>query len=104
MGAFRLGDKVILVASRFPDEISNPRWGGRYGHVIGSISKIGDITDFERMVDDTDVYNISVKWQNMYEPVNDYNQRDLEKIDTSYRVCRIEVKTKFREYIKNKEV
>lgn len=42
MKAFKVGDKVKLVSTRYSDTDINPRWGGRYGKMSGRIKEFFD--------------------------------------------------------------
>lgn len=59
---FKVGDKVKLLPGYYGDNPSNPAWGGKYGKVVGTVTKCGAA--------------IYVKWSTG--ALNTYAARDLE--------------------------
>jgi hypothetical protein len=39
---YRVGSRVKLVSYKWSDRKSNPRWGGRYGNILGTITSINE--------------------------------------------------------------
>lgn len=64
----RVGNKVILSTEEYDDSRSNPRWGGKYGKVIGTIESSVPF--------DSEGYCLSVVWDNGYR--NTYKPCDLD--------------------------
>lgn len=62
MAALKKGDRVILIIDKFKDSNSNPRWGGKHGKVVGTITAL-------------EGGKVNVSWDNNNE--NIYNPEDL---------------------------
>lgn len=65
----KVGDKVKLTGGGYGDAPTNPKWGGKYGHVSGYITEID--------------YGVCVNWSNGKSNV--YGVGDLELIEERYK-------------------
>ncbi len=63
---FKKGDRVKLITNKWGDYENNPRWGGEFGKMLGTISADS--------LEDTD-FTDSVKWDNG--KINSYKKGDL---------------------------
>jgi hypothetical protein len=53
---FIIGDRVILTSNTYPDKISNPRWNGYFGQIIGSVT--------HSFTPSINVLTVFVEWDN----------------------------------------
>lgn len=69
MKGFKVGYRVKYTSGKHGDRPSNPLWGGKYGHTVGTIISNSNFRGL----------NIRVEWDN--NTFNSYDSDDLELVN-----------------------